>query len=175
MVKSRTKRKSTEISVGHVKEAAELVSEYVRYWAKEQAGKLAKKELVIIPASWGFQVGKYSVKEQNQTWAVKNVFNEVINNFTSKRSAITWCILEQSQFYKTSDKLLSQDTKLSKLMQDNTNYSYTRQLAVKKKDLFMIDVLDARLAETAVLLGSAKFELEKTLNSAKYSVDRVLK
>lgn len=175
MAKSRTKRKSSDIDVKDVENLAELASEYVRHWTREQAQSIAKQELVIIPANWGYQVGKYSVREHNQTWLVKNVFNEPVNCFTSKRSAITWCILEQSQLFKTSDRLLAQDIKLSKLIQDSANYNYTKQISKKKRDLFSVDVLDARLAETAVLLESAKNELEKTLNSAKYSVDRVLK
>lgn len=175
MVKSRTKRKSSDINVKDVQNLAELASQYVRHWTKEQAQSIAKHELVIIPATWGYQVGKYSVREHNQTWDVRNVFNESIKYFTSKRSAITWCILEQSNLLNTSNKLLAQDTKLSKLIQDAANYNYTKQAAIKKRDLFTVDVLNARLAETSVLLESAKNELEKTLNSAKYSVDRVLK
>jgi hypothetical protein len=175
MAKSRTKRKSSDINVKDVQTLANLASEYVRHWTKEQARALAVQELVIIPASWGFQVGKYAVKQNNQVWDVRNSYHELVKNFTSKRSAITWCILEQSRLFKTSDRLLLQDAKLSKLIQDTANYNYTKQAAVKKRDLFMVDVLNARLAETAVLLESAKNELEKTLNSAKYSVDRVLK
>lgn len=175
MVKSRTKRKYSEVDVKDVQNLAELASQYVRHWTKEQAQSIAKQELVIIPATWGYQVGKYSVRERNQTWDVKNRFDELVKCFTSKRSAITWCILEQSQLFKTSDKLLAQDTRLSKLMQDSANYNYTRQAAIKKQDLFAVDVINARIAETAMLLDLAKNELEKTLNSAKYSVDRVLK
>lgn len=175
MVKSRTKRKSSDIDVKDIQTVANLATEYVRHWAKQEARQLVKNELVIIPASWGFQVGKYAVKEHFQTWEVRNTYNELVKRFTNKRSAITWCILEQSSLFKTSDRLLSQDAKLSKLIQDTANYNYTKQSAIKKRDLFMVDVLNARLAETAVLLESAKNELEKTLNSAKYSVDRVLK
>lgn len=175
MAKSRTKRKSSDIDVKDVQDLAELASQYVRHWTKEQAQSIARHELVIIPAVWGYQVGKYSVRERNQLWDVKNTFGETIKFFTNKRSAITWCILEQSGLFKTSDRLLAQDTRLSKLMQDSANYNYTKQLAIKKRDLFTVDVLNARIAETSVLLESAKNELEKTLNSAKYSVDRVLK
>lgn len=175
MVKSRTKRKSSDLKVKDIQYAATMVSEYVKYWAKNEAGRLSQREIVIIPASWGFQVGKYSVRENEQTWVVKNTFDELVNTFTSKRSAVTWCILDQSMMFNTGDKLLRQDTKLSKLMQDSVNYSYTKQLAIKKKDTFMIDVLNARLAETVELIQLARIELEKTLNSAKYSVDRVLK
>ena len=166
MAKSRTKRKTIEVD--DVKALANAASTYIKHWAKEQAKQIANTDLVIIPANWGFQVARYSVKEANGCWSVYNKYDELVNSFTSKQSAITWCLLEQSKMYSKSERLLSQDIKLGKLLQDHINYTRNRQRAIKKQDMFTVDVLDARIAETLVHLDYAKIDLEKTLISAKY-------
>lgn len=166
MAKSYTKRKFAEVN--QVKMVAEAASTYVRHWTQQEARKLLKQEILIIPASWGFQVGKYAVKTTQQGWRVEDPAGELINNFTSKRSAVSWCVLYQTNRFQISERLLTQDIRLSKLVQDQTNYTYNKQQARKKSDYFTVDVLAARLAETEGFLDLAKIDLEKTLNSAKY-------
>ena len=168
MEKSHTKRDQADITVSDVKFAANLATHYIKHWTKNEAHRLAKQELAIIPAKWGFRVGKYFVKDTNQGWRVENPSNELINNFTSKRSAVAWCIMYQSDRFKISERLLAQDSKLSKLLQDQMNYSYSKQQAYKKRDYFTVDVIEARLAQTVQHLEYARNDLEKTLNSAKY-------
>lgn len=169
MVKSRTKRKSKDnISVNELKAVAEAASEYVKYWTRHEAHRLAKQELVLLPASWGLQVGKYAVKDTTLGWRVEGPSGDIINNFTSKRSAVTWCIMYQANRFAVSERLLAQDIRLMKLSQDRTNYMYKQQQARKKHDYFSFDVASARLTEITGHLESAKIDLEKTLNSAKY-------
>jgi len=168
MAKSRTKRKSSNITVNDIKAVADAASNYVKHWTKHEAQRLAKETLVIIPASWGLQVGTYAVKDTNQGWRVENGSGELINNFTSKRSAVAWCIMYQTNRYGISERLLKQDNKLSKLSQDHVNYMYSKQQARKKRDYFAVDVVEARLIESSSHLEVAKNDLEKTLNSAKY-------
>jgi len=168
MAKSRTKRKSTDITVSNIKAVAEAATTYVKQWTKQEAHRLAKQELVIIPANWGLQVGKYSVKNTVQGWRVENGSGDLINNFTSKRSAVAWCIVYQTNRHAISERLLKQDNRLSKLSQDHINYLHSKQQAHKKRDYFAVDVAEARLLESTVHLEAAKIDLEKTLNSAKY-------
>lgn len=168
MAKSPTRKKASKQQVREVEELTVAATEYLRRWTKTEARKLANREIVILPASWGFQVGKYSVKEQGTNWQVFNSFGELNKTFTGKKSAVTWCILEQSNIFSISDRLLDEDLKLSKLLQDQINYSYSKQKAIKKQDMFAVDVFNARLAETAIKLDRAKQDLEKTLIRAKY-------
>jgi len=145
-----------------------MASKYVSSWTKTEAQKLIKSELVIIPAKWGYQVGKYSVKNQTNSWFVYNEWNELIKEFSSKKSAVYWCVLAHTGRLTTSQTLLVQDTRLSKYIQDQINYQHSKQKAVSNGDYFAVDVCNARLAMLQSKLEYAKNDLEKTLNSAKY-------
>jgi len=169
MAKSSTKRKFAKAPpITEVIAATEATSLYIGVWAKQEAERLLKKEPVIIPLKNGFYVGKFTVKNVNSAWHVYNVFNELVNAFSSKQSAVSWCILEHTGRIKHSQKLLEQDAKVSKYTQDQTNYRHTRQQAIKRGDYFAVDLSDARLAKIQSMLEDASDDLEKTLNSAKY-------
>lgn len=164
--KSITKEKAEQAAQAGV--AVEVFTRYVKRWSKAEANKILSAEPVIIPAKWGLQVGKYAIKNLTETWHVYNNFNELVNAFTSKKSAVVYTILLQKGRYNQADNLYKQDTRLSKLAQDRTCYIHSRLQAVKRKDTFLIDVLDARITDNAIMLNSAKIDLEKTLNQAKY-------
>ena len=171
MVKSFTKnvkKKMPIIAPKNVEAIAELAQQYVQHWTRTEAQKLVKHELLILPTKWGMQVGKHAVKNVGKTWHVYNPFDELIDAFTSKQSAVTYCILEQTNRINMAAELRSQDTKLSKLLQDQNNYATRRVKAVKAVDTVRTDIIDARLSETASLLELAKENLEKTLIKAKY-------
>jgi hypothetical protein len=169
MAKSSTKRKSAKAPpITEVIAATEATSLYIGVWAKQEAERLLKKEPVIIPLKNGYYVGKFTVKNVSHTWHVYNVFNELINAFSSKQSAVSWCILEHTGRINQSQKLLEQDAKVSKYTQDQTNYRHTRQQAIKRGDYFAVDLSDAKLAKIQSMLEDASNDLEKTLNQAKY-------
>ena len=148
--------------------AIDLAAEYVRKWTKTETRKLIKSEPLLIPTKWGLQVGKYAIKSEDNLWRVYNDFNENHFSFSSKRSATVFCLLSQTGRYNQAQNLYNQDTKVSKLVQDKTNYSHSKNRALKRKDMFAVDVLTARLTDTDILLNLAKIDLEKTLNQAKY-------
>jgi hypothetical protein len=168
MAKSRTKRKLNRPEVREVIEMAEAASVYIGMWERTETQKILAREPVIVPTSWGFRVGKFSVKGNNGGWDVYDVWNQFIKSFTSKKSAIYWALLTITGRYVQSQKLYEQDTMLSKYTQDQTNYSHMKQRSLSKKDYFMVDICNARLAKNESVLEYARNELEKTLNSAKY-------
>ena len=169
MAKSSTKRKSVNVpQIREVVEATEAASLYIGVWAKHEAERLLKKEPVIIPLKNGYHVGKFTVKNANHTWHVYNVWNEFVNAFSSKQSAVSWCILDHTGRIIQSRKLMDQDAKVSKYTQDQTNYFHSKQQAIKRGDYFAVDLSNARIAKVQSMLEDARNDLEKTLNSAKY-------
>ena len=168
MAKSFTKRKATKPDIKEVIEITEAASLYVGIWTKQETTKLINRELVIIPTRSGLQVGKYTVKSAGTAWSVYNTWGDVVNSFTSKKSAVYWCVLAHSNRIIMSQKLYHQDERLSKYTQDHTHYLRTRKRAIQNGDYFTVDVCDARLAKIQSQLEDARNDLEKTLNSAKY-------
>lgn len=161
-------RKEAEISVQELELAAEAASRYFDHWAREETRRLLRSELLIVPADWGYQVGRYSVKNRQSHWQVVNVFNEHVANFTSKRSAIAWCLASQTNRILHEQRIIAQDAKLMKLLQDRAHYAYNMQCAVRRKDGFAHDLYEARLLDTEQSIESARNDLEKTLNQTKY-------
>ena len=168
MANSRTRKKANKAEIIEVKQIIDLASDYVQHWARQETKQLIKKELVILPTRQGYQVGKYSVRHINPEWQVYNLYNELISEFTNKRSAVLWCLLTQLGKLNRSRELLDQDNKVKKLTQDNSNYQHLCARAAKRKDYFTADVFQARISGISYQLTEAKIDLEKTLNSAKY-------
>ena len=151
-----------------VEDLAKLAQKYVQNWTRTEAQKMIRDELVILPTKWGLQVGKYAVKNAGFMWHVYNIFEELVESFTCKQSAVTYCILEQTNRFNMAQELQRQDTRISKLEQDQTNYVRRRAAALKDKDSITVDMLEARLSESDSLLNLAREDLEKTLIKAKY-------
>lgn len=168
MAKSRTKRKNNQVSQQQIEQVVNAAASYIQHWTQITARDLLKEEVLIIPTSWGFRVGRYSVRNHNFSWRVENSAGEHVNTFISKRSAVTWSVLHQTNRFKISERIWDQDRRLSKLTQDSVNYKYNQSKAIKRQDYVAFDVVSARLKETESLLEHAKIDLEKTLNSAKY-------
>jgi hypothetical protein len=170
MAKRPTKRKPNkfEPSLKEVVQVTQAASLLVGVWTKQETTRLLKAKPIIIPTSWGFRVGKFSIRQEKFSWRVTDDWNEPIGSFTSKKSAIYWCILQAAGRLNQSQTLFEQDFRLGKYSQDQANYTYRRQKAIIANDYFKVDVCDARIAKNESLLEDAKNDLEKTLLSAKY-------
>jgi hypothetical protein len=178
MAKSRTAKKS---KIKHqaeklvreetVKTVTDLVSTYVKSWARAEAHRIIHTDTVpiIMPLKNGYQVGKHQVaKNRNLAWELHNYHGEVIEQFLDVRSAVAYSILYQLKRFKPADDILAADYRLSKLEADFQHYSRCMQAAGKRKDYTTIDILAARYYDAQFLLPQARNELEKTLRMNKY-------
>jgi hypothetical protein len=178
MVKSRTSKKSKikqqavrEVKAEMVETAANIVSAYVKSWARDEVNRLIHQEEIplIVPIKNGVQVGRYRVtKNTHDMWQLLDVFGEAMELFVDKRSAVLYSILYQLKRYKAADTILGYDKKLSKVQADYQHYHHSMQRAIKRKDYPAIDVLAARYYDSQYLLTEARNELEKTLRLNKY-------
>lgn len=166
MAKSYTAKHN--VKPANVEAVADAAHRYVQNWTRAEAQRMIKTTVCIIPASWGLQVGKFAVKQINSMWHVHNYFDEFVDAFTCKQSAVTFCILEQANKINLAQELHHQDTRISKLTRDQAAYQHRKSTALKTGDMFGVDLANARLNETVSLLEVAKKDLEKTLNKAKY-------
>jgi hypothetical protein len=154
--------------VAHVVQAA---SDHVHRWTQREATRLLQRTPLIIPLGDGCRVGRYLVRPMQGHWLVYDAFDQALHGFSEQRSAVAWCVMTQLGKLVQSQKLLTQDQRMSKLQQDKLNYNFSRQRAILNQDLFMVDVLDARLQEIYSQWETARDELFKTLLQAKYIKD----
>ena len=156
------------VKPANVEAVANAAHRYVQKWTRNEAQKLIKTTMCIIPTSWGLQVGKFAVKQNNSAWRVYNYFNELVEEFSCKQSAVTFCLLEQANKINLAQELQQRDTRISKLTRDQLAYQHRKTASIKSGDMFGVDLANARLNETVSLLEVAAKDLEKTLNKAKY-------
>jgi hypothetical protein len=171
MAKSTTrsvKKKASPVNKAQIQAVADAAAQYVQHWAQEEAQDMIKSNIVILPTKQGYQVGKYAVKNIDKMWSVFNTFDELVDTFSCKQSAVVFCILNLKEKFNLAQELRRQDTRISKLAQDQTNYVFRRIKAVKQKDTLATDIIEARISETDSLLNLAREDLEKTLKQAKY-------
>lgn len=156
------------VKPSNVEAVANAAHRYVQHWTRNEAQRMLQTTVCIIPARWGLQVGKFAVKQVNTMWHVHNYFDELVDAFTCKQSAVTFCILEQANKINLAQELRQRDMRISKLTRDQAAYQHRKSSALKTGDMFGVDLANARLNETVSLVEVAKKDLEKTLNKAKY-------
>lgn len=173
MVASRTRKKSkikaTPDQLATAEAAVNIASEFVKLWIKEESKKILSYDPVIIPTKTGYRVGKFNVAMiATQHWQVTDQFNEHPLSFSEKRSAVLYCILYQLNRYNKAQDVLQLDQAYSKLYTDFVYYEHCIRKALKRSDMFTVDVTVARRDETKHKLEIAKNDLQKTLSQAKY-------
>ena len=172
MAASRTKRKlnaEQQVAASTLEVAADIASQYIKEWAQQEARKLLKTQPLIVPASWGYQVGRFKVSRlRSGQWSVQNEYNELINNFTSRRSAILYSVLYQIGRFAASKEILQCDQTVGKLEADMAHYAHSIKRATERNDYVTVDVVSARYYDTQHKLSQARNDLEKSLNQAKY-------
>jgi hypothetical protein len=167
--KSQNKKK--KVSPQQIDKVADLVSGYVKIWAKSEANRLLNTEQVplIIPTKTGYKVGRFNVElHPGPCWIVTDYHGEKPLHFAEKRAAVLYCIHYQLRKFKQAEDVLLQDRTFAKLHNDFICYVHSIKMAVKRGDMFAVDVAIARRDETKHKLEVARNDLQKTLNQAKY-------
>lgn len=175
MAVSHTKRKSQNKKRAAVRAqietAADLVSGYVKHWTRQEADRLLKTEStpLIVPTKTGWKIGRYEIVTQTQGyWTVFDSNKEHPLDFAEKRSAILYCISHQTRRYSLAQDVLLKDQHYAKLNTDYIYYEHCIRRASKRGDMFAVDALRARSDDTKHKLETARNDLQKTLNQAKY-------
>lgn len=119
----------------------------------------------IIPVDNGYLVfGKYVVRQQGPEFIVYN-YDDLVGTFSSKKTAISWCIADRYKQYKLSFEIRSLDSKKSQLSADITT---RRRLGELAKSSAATELIETKLEPKIRYYNSVKAELEKCINSAKY-------
>jgi hypothetical protein len=169
--KSTTSHKKRPYTVKQLNAVTDLVSDYLTQWTKEESRRLLHTEStpLIISVKNGYKVGRFNITvNPGQVWTVTDINNEKPIDFAEKRSAVLYCILYQTKNYIQAQNILIKDQTYSKLHTDFLYYEHCIRRAIKRGDMFVVDVTVARYGDTKHKLEVAKNDLQKTLNQAKY-------
>lgn len=155
-----------------VNQAAEITTQYLKAWTDRELRYLAvsKNIPVCLPiGNHGFLVGRYKLEKiRDNCWRVLDNSDRVIHDFTSKISAASYAFAEHLNHLNLARSLLTADSAVSKLEIEQDHYQNTIKISVKKQDYFRADLAKLRYLNCNMQLQTARRELEKTINTAKY-------
>lgn len=134
-------------------------------WAEREL-KRNLHTIIVQDDHGGFVVfGKYYLCPEKDVFAVYNCSGDLISNFSSKRSAISWCVADNKNLLNLAQTIKNLDKKWRTLTSD-----------IQSRKLLAASSRDKNWAETVLIKLQPKIqqqvalnqELEKCLNSAKY-------
>jgi hypothetical protein len=168
---TKKQRKQQAYHLAEQQVAEELMATYLNWWSKQQIQTLINTgELIMLPLpnSNGYRINQYDVYPEFGWWSVanKNTDRKII--FSSKISAVMFCLLECKKIYSRSMELHTQDQTVRKLDQEYQMYRHKYKSASAAHNGFAQDLWLARLSDVGPRLTAAREYLDKLINSAKY-------
>lgn len=119
----------------------------------------------IIPLDPGYLVfAKYNLQPDGNRYKVY-LYDDLVATFSSKRTAISWCIAERYRQHQLSFDIRVLDAKKSQLSAD----IYARQqMSNRSRREQFSEIVETKLEPKIRYLNTITAELEKCVNSAKY-------
>lgn len=119
----------------------------------------------IFPTDTGYQVfGKYAIVKDNNDVVVSRNSNHIAN-FSSVKTAISWCIADKFNQNKLADEVLLLDQQRLRLHDD---LYVAQRLLNKSRDLGFKETVEIKLQSKKYLLKSIELRLDKCASLAKY-------
>ena len=164
MAKSYTEKKSSFLTAQ--KTFTDFSVKYINEWTKEELKKYRNEPVVIPQGNYGFLVGSLKITGLNENcWQVEQLDGRYIHSFTSKATAILFCMYMMKNKHSNANEILVLDSKIGNLEQDIQTYDYQMR---RTKDTFKYGNLLNRSINAKVQRRSLVKLLQKTLISAKY-------
>jgi hypothetical protein len=123
------------------------------------------KSNIIFPTDQGYEVFDiYKINLDNNKVLVYK-FKNYIGQFTSTRTALSWCIADKYNHIRLADEIQKLDESLHRLRND----VITSQIIVKKmKNPNNREIAHLKLQKKLNLVKEYEFSMDKCVTSAKY-------
>lgn len=119
----------------------------------------------IVSTGTGFLVfDRYTVTNQDGVIQVMHR-NQLVSNFTTQKTALTWCIFDKLNQVKNADETLELDQRRRRVQDD---LSLVQQLFHRYRDPVVRDSVAAKISHKQQTLFDINARLEKCANLAKY-------
>lgn len=180
MAKSPTRKKSktkTVITPEHVAEAQQQVEQAIKYindWKRQELFNMVKarpsrETPICIPINQNtYLIGQAGLKKTGSRWTIIEGPEGAEHSFTKRSTAIIYTLCKQTGRQKLADKILQHETKVTKVTEDVETFRFRKDSAIRKRDYWRVDYFDIMENCAAYKLESAKNQLEKSLQLAKY-------
>jgi hypothetical protein len=119
----------------------------------------------IIPLNTGYLVfGRYNLQPRDGVFDVY-LYEDLVATFSTKRTAVSWCVAERYRQYQLSFDIHVLDQKKSQLAADIRARQYLSERSDRSQ---FAEIVETKLEPKIRYLNTIKAELEKCVNSAKY-------
>ena len=164
MAKSYTEKKSSFLQAQKV--FVDVGSSYINNWTKEELKRYRTEPVVIPLGNYGFLIVNLKISGIHADCCrVEQLDGEHIHDFTSKITAILFCLLNTKNKLDSANQLLKLDDKIGRLDVDLKNYECIMR---KTQDSFKYSNLLNRSINAKIQRRGLIKLLQKTLKSAKY-------
>ena len=163
VAKSSTKRKS-----GPTKKKVVPVDAIIEKTISMLAEEKANTFLCLKVSDKKYQVGKYTVVNDNSEWMVSKQTNDDVIAFNERVNAVAYCALMHTGRQRNAQEVHTLDHRISQLSDDEYRFKVQLNNAIDKKDEWKIDLYNARYSDTKAHLRSVRDRIQKTLHMAKY-------
>lgn len=122
-------------------------------------------ELILDDEQGGYLAfGRYHVRPENSGYAVYHS-DDIVNVFSSKKTAMAWCVADSRQQYRLSQNIRVLDNKKQSLTADIACRQAQAQRSTRPE---FREMVRTKLAPKIANLTLLNQELEKCINSTKY-------
>lgn len=136
-------------------------------FAERTAHSVLKNSIIEMDQGY-LAFGQYRILATDTGFDVYN-YDDLVGQFGSKRSAISWCVAEKYKQHRLSFEIQVLDTKKSQLSADITA---RRHLSERCRNAQFAEMVETKLEPKISYYKSVKAELEKCISSAKYLQQR---
>lgn len=138
--------------------------EKIELFAEQEFRRNLHKLIVNEPNGNIIVFGRYQIVDEDQKFFVRMLSREELQ-FSSKRTALSWCIADFKNHLRLANNILNLDRKKQLLAAD----IYCRKtLANKSRSNDFNELVNTKIQNKIINYQSVKSELEKCLKLAKY-------
>ncbi len=133
-------------------------------WAEREFGRNLKHMIVDSESGSYVAFGRYHLEPQTHGYSV-STWDRLIHIFSSKRTAISWCVADKYHQYNLANNIQMLDHKRQQLAAD---IHCRRAQAQQGRTEDFYETVNTKIQPKQELLDSVTAELEKCINLAKY-------
>lgn len=167
--------KSITLNKSKVDQAVQYAVKHVKSWTREELRKILslkpiknERPLIIQIGEHGYIIGRYAIKHENNLWHMIYCYSDEEFVFTNKHAAIFYAVCYQSNRILIADQIKNYNEDINRLIVEVDRLNQRLKQAIKRKNSVNIDLYCSRYEHALAQLKIRRFQLEKTLKSAKY-------
>lgn len=136
----------------------------LEHWARKELDRNLDKLIIDVDEGW-LAFGYYHIKPVNDTCHVYNYNDDCLGKFSTKRSAISWCVADKNKRLNLANYIKVLD---NQKMRYEANIACRRQLAAKSRSIEFREIVEIKMQPELDAVAGVKAELEKCITLAKY-------